>query len=70
MSVKVRPYRSGGWEIDVIVRLADGTRHRERRKSTASSQSAARREGEKRERHLLTNGVPVRRGEVPTLSEF
>lgn len=70
MSVKVRPYRRGGWEVDISVRLADGTRYRERSKATVSSQSAALRWGEQRERHLLINGRPQPPREVPTLREF
>jgi hypothetical protein len=31
MSIKVRPYKRGGWEVDVQVRLGDGTTYRERR---------------------------------------
>ena len=31
MSVTVRPYRRGGWMVDVITRLASGRRYRERR---------------------------------------
>ena len=29
MSVKVRPYRRGGWEVDITTRLPNGTRRRE-----------------------------------------
>ena len=30
MSVTVRPYRRGGWEVDIIARLPDGSRYRDR----------------------------------------
>ena len=70
MSVKVRPYRRGGWEVDIRVRLPDGKVHRERTRSSASSRSAALRFGEKREQELLLQGVQKRREEVPTLSGF
>jgi hypothetical protein len=53
MSVKVRPYRRGGWEVDVRVRLPDSTERRERKRAPASSRSAAIRWGEARERELL-----------------
>src|ERR1700730_3633326 len=53
MSVKIRPYRTGGWEVDVTVRLPNGSRLRERSKAPVSSKSAAQRWGEDRERHLL-----------------
>ena len=53
MSVKIRPYRHGGWEVDITVRLPNGSRRRERAKAPVSSKSAAVRWGEDRERHLL-----------------
>ena len=70
MSVKVRPYRSGGWEVDIGVLLPDGTRRRERKKVPVSSKTAAARWGEQRERELLIHGAPKTRQEVPTLQEF
>ena len=53
MSVRVTPYRRGGWEVDVRVVLPDG-RRRDRRKAPVSSKSAARRWGQARERELLS----------------
>jgi integrase len=70
MSVTIRPYKRGGWEIDVLLRLPNGERHRERCKAPVSSKSAAQRWGEDRERYLLINGVAERSKEVPTLQEF
>jgi len=70
MSVTLRKYRRGGWEVDVTVRLPDGSRLRERSKSPASSKSAAQRWGEDRERHLLQHGPAEPRKEAPTLGEF
>ena len=70
MSVKVRPYRRGGWEVDVNVLLPDGSRRRERKRVPASSRSGALRWGELRERELVIRGVPKRRKEVPTLDGF
>ena len=70
MSVKVRPYRRGGWEVDVTVRLPNGSRRRERSKAPVSSKSAAQRWGEDRERHLLQHGPPQPLKEVPTLETF
>src|SRR3970040_1179822 len=61
MSVKVRPYRNGGWEVDIQFRLPDGTRHRERYKAPVESKSGALRWGQDRERHLLHHG-PERAG--------
>ncbi len=64
MTVKIRPYRKSGWEVDIMIRLDDGQRYRERRKAPVKSKSAAQRWGEKRERYLLTHGpdhTPPRR---------
>src|SRR4249920_377734 len=70
MSVTVRPYRRGGWTVDVITRLTNGRRYRERRRLTVRSKSAAQRWGEDRERHVLQHGPPQVKKEVPTLKEF
>jgi hypothetical protein len=54
MSVIVRPYRRGGWEIDIRVVTPDDTRQlRERRRAPMSSRSAAVRWAESRERVLF-----------------
>src|SRR2546428_6398409 len=66
MSVRIRPYRTGGWEVDVTVRLPNGSRHRERSKAPVTSKSAAQRWGEDRERHLLQHGPRQAKKEVPT----
>ena len=71
MSVKVRSFRSGGWEVDITFRLPDGSRHRDRCKAPVSSRSAAQRWGETRERHLLQQGpAQPPKKEVPTLETF
>src|ERR1700687_843458 len=70
MSVAVRPYRRGGWHVDVMTRLPDGTPYRERRRLSITSKSAARRWGQDRERHLLQHGPPQTKKEVATLEEF
>jgi integrase len=70
MSVKVRPYRRGGWEVDVQALLPDGTKIRERRRAPVSSRTAAVRWGEARERELVKRGPATRRKEVPTLQGF
>jgi integrase len=70
MSVKVRPYKRGGWEVDVQVRLTDGSWLRERRRSPLASRSAALRWGEARERELTIHGPRKPKKEVPTLKEF
>ena len=70
MSVTVRPYRNGGWEVDIQFRLPDGKRHRERCKAPVESKTAAQRWGEDRERHLLQHGCAKPKEEVPTLTQF
>src|SRR4051795_13291782 len=64
MSVTVRPYVDGGWEVDIRIALPDGTVLRERRKAPTASKSAAQRWAESRERVLLVNGKPDRAKEV------
>jgi len=70
MSVRVRPYRSGGWEVDIAFRLPNGSRLRERSKAPVTSKSAAYRWGEDRQRHLLEHGPQQHKEDVPTLEEF
>ena len=70
MSVTVRPYRRGGFEVDIQWRSQDGRRHRERKRLDITSKTAAQRWGEGRERELLTRGPTHRRKEVPTLEQF
>ncbi len=75
MSVKVRKYKRGGWEVDIRGELADGTEFRRRRKSPVSSKSGSQRWGEDRERELFAelSKPPEQRPErkeVPTLEEF
>lgn len=70
MSVKVRPYKRGGWEVDIQVRQADGSQLRERRRSPLASRSAALRWGEARERELTIHGPRKPKKEVPTVKEF
>ena len=42
MSVTIRPYRRGGWEVDVRVVAPDGSREiRERKRAHTSARSAA-----------------------------
>lgn len=69
MSVKVRKFKRGGWEVDVHVTLPNGQRIRERRKVHVSSRSAAKRWGEERQNFLAANG-DEKREEVPTLEAF
>ena len=70
MSVKIRPYRRGGWEVDIRVTLPDGTKRRERRKAPVSSKSGTLRWAQARERELLVRPQTLPRTEVPTLEEF
>jgi integrase len=70
MSVRIRPFRGGGWEVDIRLRLPTGEWHRERRVVKHFSKSAAKRWGEDRERHLLKEGPAPIQKEVPTVAEF
>jgi hypothetical protein len=70
MSVTVRPYRRGGFEVDIQWRSHDGRRQRERKRIDTTSKTAAQRWGEGRERELLIRGPTVKRKEVPTLQQF
>ena len=74
MSVTVRPYRRGGWEVDLRVTLPDESVHRLRLRAPLGSKSAAQRWGEERERHWyhkLTHPQLVKeQKDVPTLRQF
>ena len=70
MSVTVRPYKRGGWQVDIRLVLPDGKPFRQRTRFTTLSKSAAQRWGQDRERHLLQHGPPQPKKEVPTLDEF
>src|SRR3954464_5189150 len=70
MSVTLRPYRGGGWEVDITIRLPDGSQYRERKRASRFSKSAAQRWAEDRERYLLQHGPPAAHKEVPTLEAF
>ena len=76
MSVTVRPYRGGGWEIDIRLDLPDGAPVRERLKSPVTGKTGSQRWGESRERFLFANGRPVKPAKevitttVATLREF
>jgi len=75
MSVTIRPYRGGGWEVDIRVVSPDGTRHkRERKHAPISSRSAVGRWAAARERvlfeRLLSPPKDQPRKEVPTLEDF
>jgi integrase len=79
MSFTIRPFRTGGWEIDIVLTLPNGEKIRERRKAPVASKSDAKKWAQERERFLLQHGRPQRRGEkqltpeektVPTFAEF
>ena len=70
MSVTLRPYRSGGWEVDITIRLPDGSQYRERKRASRFSKSAAQRWAQDRERYLLQHGPPAAHKEVSTLEAF
>jgi integrase len=70
MSTTVRPYKAGGWEADISLRLPDGSLYRERKRASRFSKSAAQRWAQDRERYLLQHGPPTPKREVPTLETF
>ena len=76
MSVTIRPYRKGGWEVDIRVVTPDGTRRlRERKRAPISSRTAVVRWAAGRERVLfdrLLSPPPQDQlyKEVPTLGAF
>jgi integrase len=80
MTVKVRPYKRGGWEIDIMLTFPGREPIRERRKAPMGSKSAARRWGEERERQLVQHYTStdaddesrpdISKKEVPTLARF
>lgn len=70
MSVTVRHYRRGGWEVDILWRSPEGRRRRERKRVTVASKSAAQRWGDAREREIMVRGPASPRMGVPTLRAF
>ena len=70
MSVRIRPYRRGGWEADIRVLLPSGEPYRERRRLTVDAKSAATRWAQARERALILTGPAKEKKEVPTLTAF
>jgi integrase len=70
MSVTVRPYRRGGWHVDIRLVLPDGTPYRQRTRINMPSKTAAKTWGQDRERYVLQHGPPRPPKEVPTLAEF
>jgi integrase len=81
MTVKVRPYKRGGWEVDIMLTFPGRPPIRERRKAPVGAKSAAKRWGEERERQLVqhyastdpdddTSRPDISKKEVPTLAQF
>jgi len=70
MSVVVRQSKKGWLEVDIRVRLPDGSEVRERKKAPCTSRKAAERWGEQRAAQFAVNGPPRPKKEVPTLEEF
>jgi integrase len=77
MTVKIRQYKRGGFEVDIRFTYPDGSPFRRRIKAPVESRSAAKRWGEAREVDLLTRPSPAavrkadaERKEVPTLEKF
>jgi integrase len=75
MTVRIRTYRRGGFEVDIRFTWPDGARFRERLRSPLSGKSATQRWAEAREMELLRAGrialePPTPAKEVPTIKEF
>lgn len=70
MTVKIRPYRNGGLEVDIRITLADGSPYRERKKAPVSTKSLALRWGTDREKHLIIHGIKDPKPAAPTLAAF
>jgi integrase len=70
MSVKLRVYRTGGWEVDVRVQFATGETRRVRKKGPCASKTANMRWGDALERELFARGPNKPRKESPTLRIF
>lgn len=83
MTVTVRPYKRGGWEVDIVLTFPGRPKVRQRKKCPLPTKAAARRWGEDRERQLIQHmsstdpdaegkddlpGVSTK--EVPTLAAF
>ena len=65
MSVKIRPYRKAGWEVDIQFRLPDGSRYRQRCRAPVETKTGAMRWGQDRERHRLQHGPAQKKKEAP-----
>ncbi|MFT3927463.1 MAG: site-specific integrase [Myxococcales bacterium] len=77
MAFRIRPHRKrgkiDGLEVDISIKLPDGTTRRERRRSPAPNRSGAEKWAAARERELFAEALkpkPVARRDIPTLDEF
>ncbi len=75
MAYKIREYKRrgvhGGWEVDIILELPDGTSFRERKKSPVTSKSGTERWAQAREREVLTGNLELKKTpSAPKLSAF
>ncbi|MFN7970964.1 MAG: tyrosine-type recombinase/integrase [Acidobacteriota bacterium] len=70
MSVTLRRFRRGGWEVDIRLVWPDGRKMRVRKKAPVSSHGSALRWGQAKEQELFSRGLEKPRREAPTLHEF
>jgi Phage integrase, N-terminal SAM-like domain len=73
MSIRISPFRKGGWEVDIRVETPSGERIRERLVAPVSSKTAAQRWAEQRAAHLVFHGRIERASAeklVPTFADF
>ncbi|MBN1611758.1 MAG: site-specific integrase, partial [Polyangiaceae bacterium] len=72
MTVTVRQFRSGGWEVDIRFKWPDGTQFRKRAKAPVNTKAQARRWGEELQRETIVRGKQAEeeRAKAPTLTGF
>jgi integrase len=72
--VTIRPYKRGGWEYDLRIKLPDGVPYQERRKAPGKTKADAVEYARQREAHLIRHGLSEKAArdapKVPTLREF
>ncbi len=75
--IQIREWKKSkkkGWEVDIKLRMPDGTWFQERRKAPVAGKTNALRWAQDREAHLLRNGPQEKEveapKEIPTLRQF
>jgi integrase len=72
--VTIRPYKRGGWEYDLRIKLPDGTPYQERRKAPGKTKADAVEYARQREAHLIRHGLSEKAAReaprIPLLRDF